>query len=129
VLGIIVALLALVGFFVEGDHLLGVMNVDLTLDVLRVLIAVALLVVGFVGSVPSGAVRAVLIVVGVMYVLMGALAFADPTLFGLLPTGLTAFDIGFHLIVGVGSIAIGAAPDRAAREATNGTRATKARVS
>lgn len=109
ILGIVVALLAIAGFFVEGDHLLGLMNVDLTLDLLRVVIAAALLYVGF-GRASASAVRTVIIVVGAMYVLMGLLAFADPTLFGLLPTGFTGFDIGFHLIVGLGALVLAFLP-------------------
>jgi hypothetical protein len=109
VLGVIVALLAVVGFFIEGEHLLGLMNVDLALDVLRLIIAAALLYVGF-GRASASALRAVVIVVGVLYVLMGLLAFADPTLFGLLPTGFTGFDIGFHLIVGLGALVLAFLP-------------------
>jgi hypothetical protein len=111
VLGFVVALLAIVGFFIEGDHLLGLMNVDLALDVTRVLIAAALLIVGF-ARVPLSAVRAVLIVVGAMYVLMALIAFADPTLMGLLPTGFTGFDIGFHLVVGLGTLIVALMPAR-----------------
>jgi hypothetical protein len=109
VLGIVVALLALAGFFVEGDHLFGLMNVDITLDVLRVVIAVALLYVGF-GRASASAVRTVIIIVGAMYVVMGLLTFADDTLFGILPTGFTGFDIGFHLIVGLGSLVLAFLP-------------------
>jgi hypothetical protein len=109
VLGIVVALLAVAGFFVEGDHLFGLMNVDITLDVLRVVIAVALLYVGF-GRASASAVRTVIIIVGAMYVLMGLLAFADSTLFGILPTGFTGFDIAFHLIVGLGSLVLAFLP-------------------
>ena len=109
VLGIVVALLAIAGFFVEGELLVGLMNVDITLDVLRVIIAAALLYVGF-GRASAGAVRATIIVVGALYVVMGLVAFADPTLFGLLPTGLTGFDIGFHLVVGLGSLVLAFLP-------------------
>jgi hypothetical protein len=128
VLGIVVALLAVAGFFVEGEHLLNLMNVDLTLDVLRVVIAAALLYVGF-GRASAGALRTVVIVVGVLYVLMGLLAFADPTLFGLLPTGLTGFDIGFHLVVGLGALVLAFLPAgrKADTRATNdGTRSAGA---
>ncbi len=38
------------------------------------------------------------------------MAFADPTLGGILPTGFTGFDIGFHLIVGLGSLAVALIP-------------------
>jgi hypothetical protein len=111
VLGVVVALLAVVGYFIEGEHLLGIMNVDLTLDIVRTLLAVALLVVGF-ADVPDRAVRAVLAVTGVLYVLMGLLAFADPELFGMLPTGFTGFDIAFHLIVGIGALVVAFLPAR-----------------
>jgi hypothetical protein len=103
ILGVVVALLAIAGFFVEGEHLFDLMNVDIALDALRVVIAVALLYVGF-ARVRASAVKTVIVIVGVVYVLMGALAFADRTLFGLLPTGLTAFDIGFHLVVGIAAL-------------------------
>jgi hypothetical protein len=122
VLGIVVGLLAIIGFFVEGEHLLGIMNVDLTLDILRLLIAVALLVVGLAPQVPAQATKAVIIVVGAMYVLMGLLAFADPTLFGLLPTGFTGFDIAFHLIVGIAALVIAFVPQRVVEGAASGNR-------
>jgi len=111
VLGIVVGLLAIIGFFIEGEHLLGIMNVDLALDIIRLVLAIALLVVGF-AAVPLSAVRAVLIIVGAMYVLMGILAFFDPTLFGMLPTGFTGFDIGFHLVVGIAALVVAFIPQR-----------------
>jgi hypothetical protein len=113
VLGVVVALLALVGFFIEGQHLLGLMNVDIALDVVRVVIAAALLYAGF-ADVRNEMIRNILIVVGVLYVLMGVLAFVDATLFGMLPTGFTGFDIGFHLIVGIGAILVAVMPQRTA---------------
>lgn len=121
ILGIIVAVLAVAGFFVEGEHLFGLMNVDLTLDIVRVVLAVALLVVGF-GRVPLGAVRAVVAIGGALYVVMGLLAFADPTMFGLLPTGFTGFDIGFHLVVGLGSLIAAFVPAKREQPATTARR-------
>lgn len=115
VLGIVVALLAVIGYFVEGELLLGIMNVDLTLDIVRTVIAAALLIVGFVPSVSETAVRVVVIAVGAMYVLMGLAAIADPTLFGMLPTGFTPFDVAFHLVVGLAAIVLGVMPDRVSR--------------
>lgn len=111
VLAVLIGLLAVVGFFLEDELLLGIMNVDLPLDVARLVFAIALAAVGFAPA-PLGAVRAVLFVVGLSYVLIGVLAFVDPTLFGVLPTGLTAFDIGFHLVFGVGSLVVAFVPVR-----------------
>jgi hypothetical protein len=100
ILGIVVALLAIIGLFVEGEHLGGFANVDLTLDIARIVIAAALLWVGF-GRVSRAALATVLGIVGVGYILMAVLAFVDSTLFGVLPTGFTGFDIGFHLVSGI----------------------------
>ena len=100
ILGIVVALLAIIGLFIEGEHLGGFANVDLTLDIARIVIAAALLWVGF-GRVSRGALATVLGIVGVGYILMAVLAFFDETLFGVLPTGFTGFDIGFHLVSGI----------------------------
>lgn len=109
VLGVLVAVLALAGFFVEGEHLMGFMNVDIALDVMRVIIAAALLYVGF-GRTSAGAIRTVLIIVGALYVIMGIIAIIDPMLFGMLPTGFTGFDVAFHLVVGMGSVGVALMP-------------------
>lgn len=109
VLGVIVGLLAIVGFFIEGTHMVGLMNVDIALDVVRLLLAAALLYVGF-GPVSDTATRAVVGGVGGLYVLMGLFALADATLFGMLPTGLTSFDIGCHLVVGFAALVLAFVP-------------------
>ncbi|WP_291041307.1 hypothetical protein [Herbiconiux sp.] len=111
ILGIVVALLAVVGLFIEGEHFAGIANVDLPLDIARIVIAVALLVVGF-GRVSRGALSAVLAIVGIMYVLMGVLAIFDPTLFGILPTGFTTFDIVFHIASGLVAVIAAFVPGR-----------------
>lgn len=109
VLGVLVAVLALAGFFVEGEHLMGFMNVDIALDVMRVIIAAALLYAGF-GRTSAGTIRTVLLIVGALYVIMGVIAIIDPTLFGMLPTGFTGFDVAFHLVVGIGSVGVALMP-------------------
>jgi hypothetical protein len=57
-----------------------------------------------------------------MYVIMGLLAFADRTLFNLLPTGLTGFDIGFHLVVGLGALVLAFLPALQRETAGTGAR-------
>jgi hypothetical protein len=98
ILAVVIGALAVIGLFTQG-HLFGFMNVDLTLDVLRIPIAAALLYAGF-GSASERTVDSVLLTVGILYLGMGALALADNKLFGLLPSGLTGFDIVFHLAGG-----------------------------
>ena len=111
ILGVIVLLLGVVGLFVTDEHLLGIMNVDLPLDIIRIILGAALLYVDF-GPASHAAAKTLIIIVGAMYVLLGLLAFADDTLFGLLPTGFTGFDIGFHLVVGVAALVIAFMPVR-----------------
>jgi len=111
ILGVIVAALAIVGFFIEGTHLFGLMNVDIALDITRTVVALALLYVGF-GRVSDSAARLVVAIVGGMYVVMGLVTFIDPTHFGILPTGFTGFDVGFHLTVGAAAVVIGFMPNR-----------------
>jgi hypothetical protein len=96
--GILIGALGIVGLFVSG-HLFGIMNVDLTLDILRIVLAAYLLYAGFVSK-SDRAVNGGLLVVGALYVVMGVVGLADSTLGGMLPAGLTGFDIVFHLLTG-----------------------------
>lgn len=105
--GVLIAILALGGLFVtEGYYLLGFMNADTALDVTRVVLAVALIAIGFFSR-SALLIRGSLAFVGILYVGVGVLGLFDATIWGLLPTGLTGFDIAFHLVTGV--IAAGAA--------------------
>lgn len=103
---LLIALLAIGGFFIKDGHLLGLMNADTTLDWLRVALAALLLYVGFKAT-NADVVRGSLMFVGVLYVGMAVLGLIDAELWGLLPNGLTGFDIVFHLVTG--AAAIGAA--------------------
>lgn len=103
---VLIALLAIGGFFIKDGHLFGLMNADTALDWLRVLLAVFLLYVGF-KAVDAGLVRGSLIFVGVLYVGMALLGLVDSTLWGLLPNGLTGFDVGFHLVTGAAALMVG----------------------
>lgn len=108
VLAVLVGALGIAGLLVEDEHLLGAMNVDLPLDLLRIVLAVLLLAASF----RQSAARTALVVVGLLYVGMGIVALADPELLGLLPTGFTPFDVGFHVVLGVAAIVVGAVPAR-----------------
>ena len=70
-------------------------------------------------------VKAVVLIVGIMYVLMGALAFATPSMFGLLPTGFTGFDIAFHLIVGAAAIVVALLPAASRDDAVGAPRTAR----
>jgi hypothetical protein len=109
--GVLIGTLGLLGLFVSG-HLFAITNSDLALDLVRIALAGTLLYVGFQDT--DRAARAILGVVGVMYVGMGLIGLASPTLGGILPSGLTGFDIAFHLITGAvaGAAALMAHPNR-----------------
>jgi hypothetical protein len=104
--GVLIALLAVMGLFVnDGSHMLGFMNADMALDWLRIALALFVLYAGFVAE-DGSLQRSALWTVGVLYVGMGILAMVDPELWGLTPTGLTVFDVGFHLVTGLFAIAV-----------------------
>jgi len=96
--GILIGGLALIGLFING-HLFEIMNTDIALDLIRVALAVYLLSVGFVQK-DHGSVTMALSLVGLLYVGMGVSGLFSSTLGGLLPAGLTGFDIAFHLATG-----------------------------
>ncbi len=121
ILGVVVAVLAIAGLFVEGEHLGGIANVDLALDLSRVVIAVALLWVGF-ARVRRAALSTVLGLVGVVYLLMAIIAMVDAELFGVLPTGFTGFDIGFHLVAGALALVAALVPSRSSAPDTRDDR-------
>jgi hypothetical protein len=98
VYGILIAFLAVAGLMTNG-HLFELMNVDGFLDVLRIALAVALLAVGF-GAASLTAARSVLSFTGILYLGMALVGLFDSKFFGLLPSGLTGFDIAFHFITG-----------------------------
>ncbi len=116
---VLIGLLAVVGFFVpNGSYMFGIMNADTALDWLRLLLALFLLYVGF-GSNNAALVRIGLWTTGVLYIGLGLLALFDNTLWGILPTGLTGFDVGFHLVTGLLAVGFGTvdATDRGAVKA------------
>lgn len=104
--GVLVAALALFGFFVAEGHLFKLMNADTALDILRVPLALALLYAGFAAR-DNNFARGILLFTGILYVAMAVLGLINSTLWDLLPNGLTGFDILFHAATGV--IAIGVA--------------------
>jgi hypothetical protein len=52
------------------------------------------------GPFPVGLVRAVVGVLGIIYLVVGLLGFVVPSLFGLIPHGYTVFDDLLHLALG-----------------------------
>lgn len=102
--GWLIALLGVLGLFVTDGHLFKFMNADMPLDILRILLAAMLLYAVY--SKKEDMARSGLLLVGVLYVLMGVAGLFDSELWGLLPTGLTGFDIVFHLVTGLAALGV-----------------------
>ena len=105
VYAVLIALLAVMGMFVNEGYILGIMNADVALDWLRVSLALILLYAGFFSE-EGRVLRASLWLAGGLYVGIGILGLADTRLWGLTPNGLTGFDIAFHLVAGLLAIGV-----------------------
>jgi len=102
-LGILIGSHALVGWFIEGSRMLGVLNVDIFNDIVYTVCAIALLFVGSTDT-PVTVIQGVLVAVGALFVLIGVCSVIDERLGGLLPSGTTIID---HLLLfGTGGAAL-----------------------
>lgn len=98
-MGVLLGSHGFLGLFIEGEHLLGLFNVDILLDIVYLFSALVLLVVGGTHA-PAGVLRAGLLFVAVVFIVIAVLGLADDSLGGLLPTTLTQLDIGFLFVIG-----------------------------
>jgi hypothetical protein len=119
-LGILIGSHAFVGWFIEGSRMLGVLNVDIFNDIVYTVCAVALLVVGSTDT-PVKVIQAVLVVVGLVFVLIGALSVMDERLGGLLPSGTTIIDHLLLLGTGGAALLLGVSPWARKPLTTDGT--------
>ena len=104
VVGTLLALLGIDGFFSGEFPLFGVLNVDPFESLLHLPTSVVLLGAGFV---PRGgrAAGVAALTMGVLYTLVGAVGIVLPNFFGLVPGGLSLVDALLHLAVGALGIA------------------------
>ena len=98
-MGVLLGSHGFLGLFIEGEHLLGLFNVDILLDIVYLFCALVLLVVGGTRS-PAGLLRGGLLFVAAVFLLIAVLGLFDDSVAGLLPTTLTKVDIGFLFVVG-----------------------------
>jgi hypothetical protein len=110
-----------VGLFIEGEHILGIFNTDVLIDVVYLVCGIALLLAGALPT--SGAVlRPVLAASGVVLLGIGLLALGDDTVGGLFPTGFTLIDLLLFFTAGGGSLLFAVTPRTAAPLETEGVR-------
>ena len=103
--GFFLLFLSLVGTTTEGQ-LFEFINVDIKIDLIRLAVALVLLYAGY-GNVSIRTSGAILSAVGIFEMLVGIISIVDDKLLGLAPSTFTAFDMAFHLIIGLASFIIG----------------------
>jgi hypothetical protein len=102
--GAVLLLVGVLGLILLGEGLLlGILNMDITKDIVHILTGGLLAYVGF-GQADEGLARNVVGALGVIYLLVGVIGFIVPMLFGLIPSGYTLFDDLLHLGLGVLSL-------------------------
>jgi len=106
--GTLIGLLGVLGLFVGSGHLFKLMNADLALDLTR--LALAALLCYAVYAKNQMLARNGLMLVGVLYLGMAVAGIFDAELWGILPNGLTAFDIIFHVVTGVFALGVARKP-------------------
>ena len=113
IVGVTVLLVGVVGIII-GDPkngLLGLFNVDIVEDIIHLGTGGLLAYVGFKGT--DVAVKQVVTLLGVVYLLVGVLGFFIPKLFGLIPNDYDLADNLLHLTLGaLALIAVSAAGKR-----------------
>ncbi len=105
ILGVVLLLVGVLGLILGEGLLLGILNSDVTEDIVHILTGGILAYVGF-GQADEGLARNVVGALGVIYLLVGVIGFIVPMLFGLIPSGYTLFDDLLHLGLGILSLLI-----------------------
>jgi len=105
ILGVVLLLIGVLGLILGEGLLLGILNMDITEDIVHILTGGVLAYVGF-GQADLELTRNVVGALGVIYLLVGVIGFILPMLFGLIPSGYTVFDDLLHLVLGVLSLVI-----------------------
>lgn len=105
IMGIVLILTGVLGLVLGEQALFGLLNIDLTEDIVHLITGGLMAYVGFAGR-DSGTIRNVVGGIGVVYLLVGILGFIVPDLFGLLPHRYSVADNILHLALGVLGIAV-----------------------
>lgn len=111
VFGYFVLLLGVIGLVAGNGHLLGLLNIDTAIDVGRIGLA-ALLLYAVYGARSSGLIRTSLFIFAVVYLAIGLLGLVNREMFGLMPSGVSTFDIIFNLAGGAVAFVVALGPNR-----------------
>ena len=105
ILGVVLILVGLVGLALGNQVWGGILNVDIAEDIVHLITGRVLAYVGF-RPTELPVARNVVGLLGIIYLMVGVLGFASPTMFGLVPHDYTAFDNLLHLFLGGLSLAV-----------------------
>ena len=105
VVGVTVLLIGIVGLVLGQKSLFGALNIDIAEDLIHLVTGGLLAYVGFAKR-DSGLARAVVGGIGVVYLLVGAISFAEPNPLGLFPSEYSVLDNLIHLTLGILAIAV-----------------------
>ncbi len=103
-LGIVLLLLAFIGFILGDNPLLGVLNIDIQEDIIHLLSGAILLYVGFNKSEPTAA--NVAGALGLIYLIIGFTGFVTPDLIGILQHEYSLLDNLIHISIGIMSVIV-----------------------
>ena len=105
VVGVTVVVIGIVGLLLGQKSLFGALNIDIAEDLIHLVTGGLLAYVGFAKR-DSGVGRAVVGGIGVVYLLVGAISFAEPNPLGLFPSEYSVLDNLIHLTLGILAIAV-----------------------
>ena len=105
VVGVTVVVIGVVGLLLGQKSLFGALNIDIAEDVIHLVTGGLLAYVGFAKR-DNGVARTVVGAIGVVYLLVGAIRFAEPNPLGLFPSHYSVLDNLIHLTLGILAIAV-----------------------
>ena len=97
--------LGILGLLLGQRSLFGALNIDVAEDLIHLATGGLLAYVGF-SKRNSEAARSVVGGIGIVYLLVGAISFAEPNPLGLFPSEYSVLDNAIHLTLGVLAIAV-----------------------
>ena len=105
VVGVAVIVIGVVGLLLGQKSLFGALNIDFAEDVIHHVTSGLLAYDGFAKR-DRGLARTVVGAIGVVFLLVGAISFAEPNPLGLFPSEYSVLDNLIHLTLGILAIAV-----------------------
>ena len=105
VVGVTVVVIGVVGLLLGQKSFVGALNIDIAEDVIHLVTGGLLAYVGFAKR-DNGVARTVVGAIGLVYLLVGAISFAEPNPLGLFPSEYSVLDNLIHLTLGILAIAV-----------------------